>query len=227
MPPTTTTTGIDRHEHAQRCGTGRARCKGYGVKRLGLLPAEPLPQRLSRLLAWVAGAMILFGCGLLISIDVVTRLVFNRGMVESFELSGYALAGAVGLGLAFSVTAKAHIRVDVAVVRLPAGLRRAADLIAALALALVAVALAWFAWGTLSTSWRLGARSVSLMQTPLAIPQGLWWIGLAWFACVAALLPLQASLRWLAGDRAGFDAMIGSTTVDDEIAHETEADPRP
>lgn len=197
------------------------------MKRYGLLPAEPLLQRLSRLLAWAAGALILVGCGLLISIDVITRLIFNRGMVESFELSGYALAGAVGLGLAFSVTAKAHIRVDVAVVRLPASLRRAADLLAAAALALVALALAWFAWRTLATSWRMGARSISLMQTPLVIPQGLWWAGLAWFAIVAVLVPVQAALRWLAGDRAGFDALVGSVTVEDEVAQETAAEPRP
>ena len=32
-----------------------------------LLPDEPLPQRISRIFAWLAGACILFGCGALIS----------------------------------------------------------------------------------------------------------------------------------------------------------------
>ena len=53
-----------------------------------LLPDEPLPQRISRIFAWLAGGCILFGCGALISADVVTRFVFRRGMIESFEISG-------------------------------------------------------------------------------------------------------------------------------------------
>ncbi len=53
-----------------------------------LLPDEPLPQRISRILAWIAGAFILFGCGFLITLDVVTRTILRRGVIESFELSG-------------------------------------------------------------------------------------------------------------------------------------------
>lgn len=183
-----------------------------------LLPDEPLPQRISRILAWVAGAIVLFGCSLLITIDVVTRYLFKRGMVESFEISGYALAACIGLGLAFTVTSKAHIRVDVLLAALPDRLRVVCDLLASIALALIAVALAWFAFDTLAQSWRLGARSISQLQTPMVIPQGVWVVGIVWFACMAVLIPIQAVMRLLAGDRAGFDALIGSQRVSDEIA---------
>ena len=63
--------------------------------RSSLLPPEPLAQRISRLFAWAAGACILFGCGLLVSLDVITRAIFRRGVIESFEISGYAFAAAV------------------------------------------------------------------------------------------------------------------------------------
>ena len=66
-----------------------------------LLPPEPWPQRISRILAWIGGAIILVGCSGLITIDVITRYLFKRGMVESFEISGYALAACIGLGLGF------------------------------------------------------------------------------------------------------------------------------
>jgi TRAP-type C4-dicarboxylate transport system permease small subunit len=112
-------------------------------------------------LAWAAGLLILLGCGALITIDVITRAIFRRGMVESFELSGYALAGAVGLGLAFTVTSKSNIRVDILLDMLPNRLRRPLDMLAAVELAVVAVALAWHAWGTVSQSWGMGARWVS------------------------------------------------------------------
>ena len=178
---------------------------------------EPLPQKVSRWLAWLAGAVILFGCALPITIDVLARFFFNRSAVESFEISSYGLAACIGLGMAFTVTTKAHIRVDFMVAKLPFPLRAACDVAAAVALAVVAGALAWFAWGTLSQSWSMGARSMSHLQIPIVIPQGLWWIGLFWFACTAVLAPVQAIWRLIQGDRAGFEALIGSADIDAEI----------
>jgi TRAP-type C4-dicarboxylate transport system permease small subunit len=182
-----------------------------------MLPNEPWPQRISRILAWLAGACILFGCGALISVDVITRFVFKRGMVESFEISGYMLAACIGLGLAFTVTSKSNIRVDILLDAFPYRLRAACDLLAAFALAVIAVALVWFAWKTLAQSWTMNARSTSIMQTPMVLPQGVWWIGLLWFAFMAMLLPLQAILRLLAADQRGFDKLIGSLRVTEEL----------
>ena len=182
-----------------------------------LLPDEPWPQRISRLLAWLAGAIILVGCAGLISIDVVTRYFFKRGMVESFELSGYALAAAIGLGMGFAVTQKANIRVDILLDALPDKLRVACDILASLSLAVLAMTLAWFAFGTLQASWTMNAKSVSTLQTPMVLPQGVWWVGLFWFACMSVLIPIQAVARLMARDRTGFDAMIGSLRVTEEI----------
>ncbi|HEX2553030.1 MAG TPA: TRAP transporter small permease [Microvirga sp.] len=182
-----------------------------------LLPDEPLPQRISRIFAWIAGAFILFGCGFLISLDVVTRTILRRGVIESFELSGYALAAAVGLGLAFTVTSKANIRVDIALDLVPRPVRRACDLLASFSLAVIALALAWYCWGTVSQSIAMNAKSVSTMQVPMVLPQGIWWVGLFWFAAMAVIVPIQAAIRLARGDVAGFDARIGSLRVDEEI----------
>jgi TRAP-type C4-dicarboxylate transport system permease small subunit len=189
--------------------------------------AEPWPYRISRALAWLAGGIILLGCGGLITIDVVTRAIFRRGMVESFELSGYALAAAIGLGLAFTVTSKSNIRVDIALDLVPRTVRRAADLVAALALAIVACGLAWFCWGTLAQSYSMDAKSVSMLQTPMVLPQGVWWAGMLWFAIVAVLVPLHAVLRLLKGDTQGADALVGSLRVEEEIAQSGASAPEP
>jgi TRAP-type C4-dicarboxylate transport system permease small subunit len=182
-----------------------------------LLPDEPLPQRISRILAWVAGAVILFGCAGLITIDVVTRYFFKRGMVESFEISGYALAACIGLGMAFTVTSKANIRVDILLDALPDKVRVACDILASLSLTIIAVTLAWFAFGTLKASWAMSAKSVSSLQMPMILPQGVWWVGLFWFACMAVLIPVQAIARLVQRDRKGFDGLIGSLRVAEEI----------
>jgi TRAP-type C4-dicarboxylate transport system permease small subunit len=182
-----------------------------------LLPDEPLPQRLSRILAWIAGAIILVGCAGLITIDVVTRYFFRRGMVESFEISGYALAACIGLGMAFTVTSKANIRVDILLDALPDRLRVICDILASLSLTIIAVTLAWFTFGTLQASWSMNAKSVSVLQTPMILPQGIWWVGLFWFACMAVLTPIQAIARLVGRDRKGFDGLIGSLRVTEEI----------
>ena len=175
-------------------------------------------RRVTRVLAWASGAIILVGCGLLITVDVATRAIFRRGMVESFELSGYALAVAIGLGAAWTVTSKGNIRVDILLDRLPVRIRRALDLVAAVAFAVVALALAWFAFGTLAYSWSIDARSVSTLRTPLWLPQALWWAGLAWLAVVAVLTPLFAVRALIMRDVSAFDRLVGPTRVEEEIA---------
>ncbi|MEQ8348541.1 MAG: TRAP transporter small permease [Sneathiellaceae bacterium] len=190
------------------------------------------PTRLvSRVLAWIAGAAILFGCAVPITIDVVSRFFLNRSLLESFEISGYALAACIGLGMGWTVSTKANIRVDFLTMRLPGPARLALDLAAAAALAAVAAALAWYSWGTLQQSWSMGARSISILQVPLVIPQGIWWLGLFWFACVAVATPLLALARLLRRDPAGAQRLIGAAGLTEELeligADAAGADDRP
>lgn len=178
---------------------------------------QRLPERVSRYLSWLAGGFILFGCSLPITIDVIARLLFNRGLVDSFNISGYSFAACIGLGLAFTVTRKANIRIDLATSLLPARWRVAADLAAAIGLAIMASALAWFAWGTFSHSWDMGTRSISSLRIPVAIPQAVWFAGLAWFAVVAVLVPLNAILSLVSGNRDEVDRLIRPADVSLEI----------
>lgn len=182
-----------------------------------LPPPEGLTRQVSRILAWIAGAAILFGCAVPITIDVVSRFVLNRTLLESFEISGYALAACIGLGMGYTVSTKANIRVDFLTQRLPPRIRLAFDLAAAAALAAVAAALAFYTWGTLQQSWSMGARSMSILQVPLILPQGIWWLGLFWFACIAVLTPVLALARLLRGDPAGAKRLVGATDLAEEL----------
>jgi len=176
-----------------------------------------LLERVSLWLAWLAGGVIIFGCAIPISLDVVSRAITGSTLVESFELSGYALAACIGLGMGYTVTTKANIRVDILTTKLPKPLRRTIDLIASMALAVAALGLAYFTFDVLYDSWQLDARSVSTLQVPLVIPQSIWWLGLTWFATVAVLTPLYALGRLLAGDAQGFDAAVSNASLTDEL----------
>lgn len=179
--------------------------------------AHGLTERLSRWLAWLAGAIILFGCALPIAIDVISRAVVGQTVLESFEISGYAFAACIGLGMGFTVTSKDNIRVDILSAKLPRHLRIIFDLIASIALAVTAVALAWYAFGVLAESFRLGARSQSTLRVPLLLPQTIRWLGLSWFATVACLTPLFAIARLLARDMGGAESPISNPDLTDEI----------
>jgi TRAP-type C4-dicarboxylate transport system permease small subunit len=177
---------------------------------------EPWPQRIARWLSWVAGAAILFGCALPIAAEVVLRRFFGI-TVHSFEISAYAFAISIALGAAFTVTQKSNIRVDILQGYLPRPLRLLSDLIAALALAVTAATLAWYAYGTFAQSLKVGARSESVLQVPVAIPQGIWWLGLTIFALTAAIVLVQALVALVRGRSDAADDLIGSLRVHDEI----------
>lgn len=174
-------------------------------------------EQLSRWLAWLAGGIILFGCAIPISIDVATRAIFGRTVLESFEISGYALAACIGLGLGYTVTTKANIRVDILTARLPRKIRIIADLMASIALAITALAIAWYSFSVLEQSWKLGAKSQSTLQVPLLLPQSIWWIGFAWFATVATLTPVLAIAKLLTGGIDEAEELISNPDLAEEM----------
>lgn len=176
-----------------------------------------LSARISRWLAWLAGALILFGCAVPVAIDVAARAIIGRTVVQSFEISGYAFALCIGLGMGYTVTSKANIRVDILTAKLPRALRLPFDLAASIALAVTALAFAWYTFDVLKVSWRLDARSISTLQVPLILPQTIWWVGLAWFATVAVLTPIYAIARLLSGDPNTAETLISAPDLLEEM----------
>ena len=65
-----------------------------------------------------------------------------------------------------------------------------------------------------------GSRSLSAIETPLVIPQGLWFAGLAFFVAVAVLLARARAACLPAGDLAGLFEAIGSKSAVAEAAEE-------
>lgn len=186
------------------------------MKRGGEQP-QSWAARLSRYLAWLSGGILLIGCAGSITLDVVLRYFLNRTVVESFEISGYAFAAAVALGMAYTVSCKSNIRIDLVANRLPLPLRAVLDLVAHLAILVVAGTIAWYALQTWLQSLKLDAKSISILQVPLVLPQGIWLLGLIWFALFAALIAWQSARLLLRGDLAGVQHLIGPATLREEI----------
>jgi len=152
---------------------------------------------ISRLLAWVAGLLLLVAA-LVVSADVLTRSILRLTFLHSFELSSYAFAASVTLGLAYTLTSKAHIRIEVVYVLFRSPVRIALDIVAIVFLAFAAIALAWFAGQTVFYTYEVGAHSTTSLGTPLVIPQALWLVGLIWFAFTALWLTARSLLNIMA-----------------------------
>lgn len=175
----------------------------------------------STVFAWAGGALILL-CSILVSLDVLTRKLLGWTYFESFELSTYAFAIAVSLGCAYALISKSHIRIEVLYRLLPDIVQRVLDLVSILGLLVGATVLVWYAWSAFESSLILGARSNTPLSVPLVIPQGLWLIGLVWFALSAAFLFLRALVHFFTGRHDEIIEDIGIASMEEEIEASTD-----
>lgn len=176
-------------------------------------------ERISRGLAWAAGALLLMMVALIVT-EILMRRLLGRGLGLSFEYSGYVLGISASWSFAYALFHKAHIRIDAAYVRLGSRGRQAFDLLAMGCLAAFAVFAAQAAWGVLDESLMRGSVSNTPLRTPMWIPQAMWVGGWIWFAFTVALLMLRIVIAALAGDAETFRRLAGGSTIDEQIAEE-------
>jgi TRAP-type C4-dicarboxylate transport system permease small subunit len=168
-----------------------------------------------------AGGFLLIAASAVISFEILGRKFFALPFSVGNELSGYALAIGASWSFAYALLHRAHVRVDVLRGRFPPRGRTVLDVLALVSLGALALVLCWPAWGTVETSLQLGARENTPLGTPLIIPQGLWLVGLVWFAFVCVeqcVLVLMALLR---GDEATVErlsAPVAAETTEVEEA---------
>ena len=183
----------------------------------GLLGAALLgAARVSRWLARIGGAMMLV-CAILVSLDVVVRAAFKVTYFESFELSTYAFAIATALGLSYALVSRAHIRIEVLYMLLPARRRGWVDLFAYVVLAVCALTLLYWSAQLVLGNYQSGARSNSSLSLPLVIPQGIWLVGLAWFALLSVLYTLLGLRLCLRGRPEQTHRQLGVASLEEEI----------
>lgn len=174
---------------------------------------------ISRVGAIVGGALLLIA-SILICIDITTRYLFAWTLGGADELSGYALAISSAWGFSWALLHRGHIRIDTVYVRVRTSVRAVLDLVSLAVFAFFFGMVAWYAWGVVWQSWTANSHSLSEIEAPLVIPQGLWFAGLVFFVLVALLLMARAVTALLAGDLPGLFALIGSKSAVDEAQEE-------
>ena len=133
---------------------------------------------LSQIGGYLAGALLV-GTSALIFTEIIVRLFFGTSTQVAEEFSGYALAGMVYLGAAYTLVCKEHIRVEIVRNRLEGRARRWRERFALTVGGAFggALTLAFFElfWDSLLG----GVRSFMPSRTPLAVPHALIFLGSA------------------------------------------------
>ncbi|WP_374448397.1 TRAP transporter small permease subunit [Stella sp.] len=185
-------------------------------------PVLAAAHRISRLGLWFGGTLVLLAA-VLIGVDVVIRKFFSISIGGADELAGYALAIGTSWGLGAALIERAHIRIDSLYVLFPNALRVVLD-VAGLVLFVGFFALVtWHGRLVLDQSWVSGSRSQSAIETPLILPQVVWFGGLLLFFAVGIVLLVEALRRILSGDAHGVVRMIGTRSAQEEVEEEIAA----
>ncbi len=156
----------------------------------------------------------------IILFDIVARRMLGFSTAATTELTGYLLAIGMTLGMAGTLEARAHVRIDVLVQKLPLGWRVGLHLIALSALLVTAGFMTYGAVMLTLESWELHATDLSGLRTPLVIPQGLWTIGFLLLMLTGVAL-LCRSLSWLMRGQLGAIDRALLSRSDEEEARET------
>jgi TRAP-type C4-dicarboxylate transport system permease small subunit len=173
--------------------------------------------------AMVGGALLL-AAAVTICVDISLRYAFALTIGGADDLAGYALAIASAWGFSAALLSRSHIRIDTVYVRVKRrAVRAALDLLSVACFSVFAALLAWHGWGVLQLSYISGSRSQSAIEMPLAIPQAVWFAGLAFFLAVALLLLAGALHACLKRDLDSVFRLIGSKSAVAEAKEEITA----
>jgi len=157
----------------------------------------------------IAVGIGLLGCVLLTLVEIVARR-FGGSLGGVDEISGYAMAVTTSWGVSYALTEQAHVRIDLLRQRLVSFGRAVFDMISLGCLAATAIIIAWRGWDVVAKTLSTGARANTPLETPLWIPQTLWWSGWMWFALSAVFLLAAAGLKLISADYDGVDSIAGA-----------------
>ncbi len=191
-----------------------------------LIDAASLVRRAVARLAALMGHLAGWGfilCAGFITFDVLARRFFGFSSQSTTELTGYALAFGISWALGHTLAARAHVRIDVLVNHLPPAIRHPMHLISLGALAVFTGFVAWGAYQLVDESLLFGATDISLLRTPLWIPQGLWAFGIGIFLVLILVMLIENTLLVLAGRGAEAEAQLHTRTYDEEAAEALQA----
>ncbi len=163
----------------------------------------------------------------MVTVDVLVRKAFSMSMGGADEVTGYIFAISTAWALSYALLGRANVRIDAFYQLLPRRLGAVLDSLGLLVLGgfMTLVTLAAYTVFYGSLGWPFGESdfwsvSITPLLTPLALPQGLWFLGLVLFMVTLVLVLLRAVLALARGDLATVARLAGPRSHQEEVEEE-------
>jgi C4-dicarboxylate transporter, DctQ subunit len=172
--------------------------------------------KLSEWAAMVAASFVVF-IAFSVTYDVTARKLWNAPTIWVYEVSIYLAIASVMLGSAYVLRTNHHIKVDMLINKVSPRTRKILDRISSIIGAVVSALITYKGIYMVLETYQLNQTSVTLLETPLFIPQSSIPIG-------AALWFLQFVARFL--DPLAFfheDTVYGDPSLKEEESAPTES----
>jgi TRAP-type C4-dicarboxylate transport system permease small subunit len=183
-------------------------------------------ERVSRFAVWIAGGALILAA-FMVTIDVTLRKLFSISMGGADEITGYVFAIGTTWAFTFTLLDRANVRIDALYQFLPRYVRAVMDIFSVLVLGffmfLVTKGAYSVFYGSLGAPFgdtEFWSVSITPLLTPLALPQGLWLLGMILFMFALALVFVRSLVALVKGDLATVARVAGPKTQQEEVDEE-------
>ncbi|OED40995.1 hypothetical protein AB833_10710 [Chromatiales bacterium (ex Bugula neritina AB1)] len=177
-------------------------------------------QRISLWAVWIAGLALLLSA-VMVTVDVFCRKFFGITMSGSDEVSGYVFAASTTWAYSYCLLNRSNVRIDVLYNFLPLSARSILDVVGIALLLYYMSYLMRKAFNVFWTSWTGNSMSTTTLQTPLWIPQLMWFLGLALFVVTLSFVLLYTLVALVRRDNSLVRRVAGAMSAQEEIVQET------
>jgi len=173
------------------------------------------------------GGWSLLAAAFLVTYDVITRKLLNISIAGADEISGYVFAVSTACAYSYALLTRSNIRIDFIYNKFPVKVQRLLDVLSMGITAGFFAVICYFAFNLVSDAIVYQSRSITPLQTPLAIPQTLWFSALCFALLTACVLFALSMLALLKGDTDKVNALVGIPSLDEEIRTELQGEETP
>ncbi|MGI9217852.1 MAG: TRAP transporter small permease [Hydrogenophaga sp.] len=180
-------------------------------------PANPISEKITPAARWatIACGWVVLAYAVGLTLEILGRKFFATSFKGIDELGGFVLAISAAIGASYAMAQRSHTRVDVFLVRFPAGVQRWLNTLAMVAFAGFSGFAVWRGVAVLRDTLEFGSTATNLEQ-PLWVPQALWVAGLALLALISLAYALHAVFL-LATRRPELNAWYGPPGAQEEL----------
>jgi TRAP-type C4-dicarboxylate transport system permease small subunit len=169
----------------------------------------------ARVLVWIGGSLLILSA-FMVTVDVLLRDFVGVTLGGADEMSGYVFAISTAWALPYALISRTNVRIDALYLLVGERFRSLLDIFGLILLGVFIFPLTWRVWLMLEDSYKYWTKSITPLQTPVAIPQTLWFFGLLLLCLTLLLIVVMSLVRLARGDDAGIRELSGARTIDEE-----------